>query len=356
MYRINKLFFLPASIVLAMAVPVAHAEPVADAETLLRKNDVTGALRVLEDASAGGNISAKGKLAEYLRGLPPPYNNIPRACALAREAADAGDPFGAVTRAECLITGAEKSEEPMSLARQLARQAQTKGWAAGGFVLYEIFALDPKYSYSPGGKVDMNKYNALAATPVAQRGEQIEALNGLASAVRVGHQRAVAGMLGYLIATEAPGNVDRVVNLASLMQRTNVPLPKALASDVHLAQQIKQLGTSQTSVSTFRSAYTSALMAASLQIRGIGDDAGCDVKEIKITHVDGGAPIANAEYLPLDKPLENSYLVQGSWSEFWTFAGCDKTVTVTMGLTADGWGGAQFRSNAMKVGKADSPH
>ena len=348
MHRIVKLALLPISTSLVIVSPLAHAEAVADAETLLRKGDVAAALRVLEDASADGNVSAKGKLAEYLRGLPPPYGNVPRACALAREAADAGDAFGAVTRAECLITGAEKADEPIALARQLARSAQAKGSVAGGFVLYEIFLLDPKYSYSPGGKVDMNKYNALAATPVAQRGEQIEALNGLASAVTLGHQRAVSGMLGYLIATEAPRNLDRVIGLVALMQRSKVPSPKALAGDVQLAQQIKQLGTTQTSVTTFKNTYSSALLAAALQIRGIKSDGSCDVKDIKLTHLDGGEPIANADYLPLDKPLEHSYLVQGSWAESWTFSGCDKTVTVTMAFTADGWGGAQFRSNAIK--------
>ncbi len=278
-----------------------------------------------------------------------PVVDLPRTCSLAREAADAGDLMGAIVRAECLISGGEKNDDPMPLARQLARQAQAKDSLAAGFVLYEIFALDPKYSYAPGGKVDMNRYNALAATPVAQRGEQIEALNGLSSAVSAGHERAVTTTLGYLITTIAPGNLDRTIGIATGMQRAKMSIPPALAGDVQLAQYIKKLGISQTSVSTFKNAYGSALAAAALQIRGINNDAACEVKDIKIVRIDGVEPIANAVYLSLNQPLENSYLVQGSWSESWTFAGCDKTATVKMLFTADGWGGAHYSSSPIKL-------
>jgi len=330
------------------ATSIAHAELVGKEDIPLSGSDIPGSLRLLENAAAAGNVAAKGKLAEYLRGLPPPYRNIDRSCTLAHEAADAGDLMGTLVRVECLITGGEKADEPIPLARQLARQVQAKGSPAGGFVLYEVFVLDPKYSYSPGGKVDMDRYNALAATPVAQRGEQIDALNGLSAAVSAGHVRAVATILGYLSTTVAPGNLDRMINIASGMQQSKMPIPAAVAGDVQLARQIRQIGASRTSVSTFKSAYSSALIAAAFQIRGIRNDA-CDAKDIKIVHVDASEPIANAVYLPLVQPLQNSYLVQGSWSESWTFAGCDKTAAVKMQFTADGWGGAQYTSSPIKL-------
>ncbi len=330
------------------ATSIAHAELVGNEEIPLTGSDIPGSLRLLENAAAAGNVAAKGKLAEYLRGLPPPYRNIERSCTLAHEAADAGDLMGTLVRVECLITGGEKADEPIQLARQLARQVQAKGSPAGGFVLYEVFLLDPKYSYSPGGKVDMNRYNALAATPVAQRGEQIDALNGLSAAVNAGHVRAVAGMLGYLSSTVAPGNLDRMILIATGMQQSKMPIPPALAGDLQLARQIKQIGNSRTSVSTFRSAYSSATMAAALQIRGLKNEE-CDAKNIRIVRVEANEPTSNAVYLPLIQPLQNSYLVQGSWSESWTFAGCDKTVAVKMQFTADGWGGAHYTSSPFKL-------
>ena len=351
MYRFFKSIFLPVPLLFVFITPLAYADVVVDSENLLRKGDPAGALRLLEDASSSGNVAAKGKLSEYLRTFPAPYNNVPRACTLAREAADAGDAFGAVTRAECLLIGAEKAADPTTLARQLARQAQIRGWGAGGFVLYEVFALDPKYNYSTGGKPDMAKYNALAAMPLAQRGDQIEALNGLVSAMSIGHERAVVTTLGYFVNTEGPGNIDRAINLAALMQRTNVSMPISLANEIKLAQKIKQLGSSQTSVSVFKNAYTSALIAASLQIRGLKSD--CDMKDLKIIGIDGGAPVINAVYLPLNKALENTYLMQGEWSETWIFSACEKSASVTMEFTADGWGGAKYASKAIKLSKAD---
>lgn len=338
---------LAAAVALA-AGAMAHAEPVGEAELRLAAGDIPGALLLLENATATGNVAAKIRLAEYLRGLPPPHQNVERGCALAHEVSDAGDLRAMLLRAECLISGGEKVDEPVQLARQIAHQAQSKGSPAAGFVLYEIFVLDPKYSYSPGGKVDMGRYNALAAAPVAQRGEQIEALNGLASAVAAGHVRAVTATLGYLTTTVAPGNLDRMIGIAAGMQQAKMALPPAQANDVQLARQIRQLGTSRASVTTFKSAHGSAIMTAVLQIRGLNSD-GCDAKDIKIVRVDSGEPIANAVYLPLNKPLENSYLVQGSWSELWTFAGCDKTAAIKMNFSADGWGGAHYTSSPIKL-------
>lgn len=330
------------------AASIAQAEPVGEAQNRLAAGDIPGALLVLENASAAGNVAAKGKLAEYLRGLPPPHQNAVRGCALAHEASDAGDIPGMLLRAECLITGYETTKEPIQLARQLAHQAQARGAVAAGFVLYEIFLFDPQYSYRPGGKVDMDRYNALAAAPVAQRGEQIEALNGLSSAIGTGYVRALTGALGYLTSTVAPGNLDRMIGIAAGMQQSKMPMPPALANDVQLARHIKQFGPSRTSVSTFKSAYGSAMMAATLQIRGI-ENGGCDAKDINLVRIDGGEPIANAVYLPLSKPLENTYLVQGSWSETWTFAGCNKTANIKMDFAADGWGGAHYTSSPIKL-------
>lgn len=333
---------------LMLVVSVAHADPISDADALLRKNDIAGALRVLEDATAGGNLAAKGKLAEYLRILPPPNGDVARACKLAHDAADAGDAGGAATRAECVMSGTEKSDDPFPLARQLAHQAQAGGNPSAGFVLFEAFVLDPRFNYRTDGKVDMTKYNALAATPVAQRNEQIDALNGLEASARAGLNRAASVMLGYLSETQGFNNIDRVINLYSLMQRANVPVPQPLVNSTQMALQIKQLGPTRLSVSLFKNAFTTAYAAASLQIHPVGSKDACDPKTITLTHIDAVTPIDRAVYLPLNEALDKSYLVQGSWSEQWTFSGCGATKVVTMKFAADGWGGATYSSAPFK--------
>src|SRR5207249_3477114 len=139
------------------------------------------------------------RLASYLRTFPPPYRNEERACALAREASQAGDAMGSVTRAECLVAGTEKAEQPIALARELARKAYKSGLPAAGFTLYFVYAMDPQYRYVHEGKTDDAKYKALAAMPLSARGEQIEAFDGLADAMRAGHVNAALIALGYLL-------------------------------------------------------------------------------------------------------------------------------------------------------------
>lgn len=341
---------LTAGFVLGTAV---QAEPLAEADATLRKGDVAGAVKVLETAADAGNLAAKGRLAGYLLNLPAPYKDAQRACRLAIEAAEAGEAYGKQTRAECLIAGVEKSEQPYDLARELARDAQKAGVPAAGFTLYQAYVADPKYDYSPGGKVDKAKYDALAATPLAQRGEQIEAFEGLASANRVGHVNALYMTLAFLSGASAPSNIDRILGLANLLQKSGQKVPDALMARVRLAQQIKGLGTTHASPTAFRDAYSAALLAAMLKIRGV-DASVCDADKVKLVRV-AADPVSGAEYLPVAQPLANTYLVRGSWSETWAFSGCDKRVVVNLDFSADGWSGARFKTGVASVQPAGTP-
>ncbi len=320
-----------------------RAEPLAESEDALRKRDVAGALRILEEAAAGGNVAAKGRLASYLRTLPPPHRDWERACALAREASAAGDGFGAITRAECLIAGTEKAEQPFVLARDLARNTLKSGVPTAGFTLYMVYALDPKYRYhGQDGKPDSAKYQALAALPLAARGEQIEAFNGLAQAVTAGHVNAALVAITYLAESSAPENIDRVVNLAAILNKFGVQLTEHVTATVRVAQEIRRFGKTHASVSAFRNAFTSAMTSAVIQIRALDEKSPCDPKEIKLMQV-AAEPVSNAEYLPIAKgPLANTYLLRGSWIESWTFTGCQQTVAVRLTFAADGWSGAHF--------------
>lgn len=283
----------------------------------MRKRDVAGALRILEAATAAGNVAAKGRLASYLRTLPPPDRDWERACTLAREASAAGDAVGSITRAECLLTGAEKADQPFVLARELARNTLKSGVAAAGFTLYMGYSLDPKYrDHGPG---------------------RIEAFDGLAQAMSAGHVNASLLALAYLSDSSAPGNIDRVVGLAAILHKHNVQLTEQLSVAVRVAQEIQRLGKTHASVSAFRNAYTSALAGAETQMQ-------CDSKEIKLTQV-AAEPVRNAEFLPISKaPLASTYLVRGTWNESWTFTGCQQTVALRMEFTADGWSGAHFKT------------
>jgi hypothetical protein len=316
----------------------ALADPVRDAEEAIRRRDVAGALEILERASSSGNQTAKAALASYLRNFPPPYRNTERACQLARETSDAGEPLGQVTRAECLITGAEKIEQPFETARDLARKAWKAGSPAGGFMLYMVFTLDPAYSYTSNGKVDEKKYAELAAMPLSARSTQIEALEGLAGAVRGGHVNALVSTVAYLADSSSPENMKRMLGAAGLLQKVGEKIPQRLIPYVSSGRTLQALGSTNLSVKGFNDAYPTALIGASIMLRANGETA---CKDVKLTGLKA-EPVADAEYLPLPKPLENTYLVRGNWEETWTFSGCDKTVPVQMKFSADGWGGMHY--------------
>jgi TPR repeat protein len=328
----------------------ALADPLRESESALRSQNIPGAIRILETASAQGNVAATGQLASYLRNLPPPYQDPERACSLARKASDASDPMGAVTRAECLMAGTEKSDRPFESARDLARSALKSGFPTAGFTLFLAYSLDPRYSYPEGGG-DRAQYNALAALPVSSRGEQIEAFDGLAEAVRAGHMGSLQLALGHLADSSAPRNNDRFVNLADLLVRTGQGVPTQLAARVGLARKIKGLGTTNIAVKAFADAHQSALLAARLQLRARGlADKGCDAESMKLVRLEA-EPVQDALYLPITKqPFVDTYLMRGHWGETWTFAACQETLPVRMAFSADGWSGVRFQTTQGPAG------
>jgi hypothetical protein len=48
--------------------------------------------------------------------------------------------------------------------------------------------------------------------------------------------------------------------------------------------------------------------------------------------------------------VRDSYLVQGDWTESWTFQACDQEIPVKVGFAADGWGGT---TSSVSINKAD---
>lgn len=322
----------------------AWADPLKDAEVALKKRDVLGAIRILEQATSEGNIAAKGMLSSYLRTLPAPHRNTERACTLAKEASDVGDPMGSTTRAECLISGAEKSEQPVLLARDLARKALKAGNPSAGFILYIIYTADPKYGYSEGGSPNLAKYNALASMPISERIDQVEAFDGLTLAMRAGHVNAMKAALAYLLESSAPENISRAIGLTNLLQNNGEQIPQFLIPLLRVAQDTRHLGKTHNSALSVINVQKSASLAAKLQMFGLAQNE-CDNKEIKITKIEA-EPIANPEYLPIAQlPLAKTYLIRGTWSENWTFSGCNQSTVIRIDFSADGWSGVKFQAS-----------
>lgn len=250
-------------------------------------------------------------------------------------------------RAECVLSGVLPSTDRLGEARALSRAALAAGEPAGGAMLYLTFQADPANQYVHDGKVDPQAYQRLAARPVQERRDQIDAIEGLGSAA--GRNNIAAGTLlaGYFHDTVAPRNVSRTGAMAALLRRLGEtsPLVERFARE---ADAIARAGHTNASVRAFMDTYPQAVAAART---GYATQAGgktCDKPELKTVTA---GDVQGAEYLPLTgNMVKDTYLVKGTWTEYWTFQACGEEVPLKVSFAADGWGGA---TSSVRYNKGD---
>jgi hypothetical protein len=294
--------------------------------------------RVVRSALLACLFLAAGAGAQAPSSPPRAGAELKRLCdTIAMTPADARE---AARRAECVLAGVLPSPNRFDEARTLARWALSKGEPAGGLMLYLVFQNDPANQAVREGRVDPQAYRKLAARSVAQRGEQVEAIEGLGFAVGQGHPAAGALLAAYFHDTLAPRNVARLGALSGLLLRGGE------RSDVieRFAREADTIARSapgtKASVRAFVGAWRDAIAAAR---QGYGELTGgrsCEQEKVQLQSVSAG-DIEGAEFLPLTgKLVADSYLVRGRWTEAWTFQACEQKVPVRVTFEADGWGGA----------------
>jgi hypothetical protein len=260
--------------------------------------------------------------------------------------AGAQDARSLALRSQCVLGGAIASERRFAEGRELARKSLELGDPAGGFMLYMVFRSDPANGYLRGGKVDMDAYRRLGARPLAERGEQIEALDGLAFAAVKGHVVGAITLASHFAETVAPHNVERVLGLTSLYLRNGETDP-ALQRLALQARQVLQFGPTKASIRSFIDASYSAGGAAGYAYVQRNDGKTCERFTPKVLE---SGEVQGAEYLPLKhKSLANTFLLRGTWAETWNLSGCGQDIPVTVTFVADGWGGASFTAEAAKT-------
>ena len=243
-------------------------------------------------------------------------------------------------RSQCLLGGLIPSERRFAEARELARKAMQQGEPAGGFVLFMAFSNDPANAIRQDGKVDLEAYRRLAARPVTERGEQVEAIEGLAFAAGKGHPGAGVLLANYFYDTVAPRNVSRTRAMVDLLARKGQrnALMDKMGREASTIE--KAAPATKASVRSFLDAYRAAVAAAHTGYAVQTAGGKCDNVELKSA---SSGDIQGAEYLPLKGTMvADSYLVKGQWTEFWTFTGCGQEVPVKVSFVADGWGGSSF--------------
>jgi hypothetical protein len=331
------------AIALSTLALTASADPVSEAKSALQAKDNAKAIRILDQAAKSGDVAAKGWLANVLRSLPPPDQDIKRACALALEAGNAGNGMGAVIRTECMLSGAVKVEQPWLQAKDLSKKVMSNDEASAGLVRYMGFTMDPQYSYIIDGHTDKLRYDTLAGKPMSARTDQIEAYNGLSAAMGSGLLSSYLASLNYLLTTSAPNNMKRAVNVATLIQSSGNQIPDRLTPGMQIAAATLKIGSTNAAPMVFSDAVSTVFPTAAARIQ-TATNTSCDASRIQPKHLVAG-PIQSAVYLPIKVgPLVDSYIMSGTWTETWTLEGCGSSVDIKIAFTADGWGGAKFKT------------
>lgn len=241
-------------------------------------------------------------------------------------------------RAECVLTGVLPSPNRLAEARGLAKGAMAAGEPSGGLILFMAFQADPANQFLRDGKVDAEAYRKLGARTVAERQEQIDAIEALGFAAGRNHIGAAVMLAGYFHDTVAPRNVSRVGALTALVMRAGErsPLMERYAAEADTIARVA--GNTKASVRAFLQTHQQAVAAARAGYQAQSGGKSCEKPQLKSV---SSGEIEGAEYLPLQGTMvKDSYLMRGQWPEYWTFQACDQEVPVKVVFTADGWGGA----------------
>lgn len=324
---------------LLAAAFAAGAQVLQQADDALRADDPARAIALLQDAAAKGDAHAKGRLSALLVNLPQPHRDTAKGCSLALEAAATGDSAGEATQAQCLLAGFLQAQDRFGKARELARKSAAQKDPAGSFALFLAFAADPRNHWRQDGKPDQQAYAALAARTVAERADQIEAYDALATAAVAGHKEAAVLLASYLFETAGPENAKRLHRYIPALTANGVRSPLLQQYASHVAD-MERLGNTQASGRAFLEAYKLAAAAASVSAGPQAENRSC--RDVRMESVTSGK-LEDHDYLPLKQPLvANSYLLKGKWEEQWSFIACGRSITLPVKFEADGWGGARF--------------
>lgn len=240
-------------------------------------------------------------------------------------------------RAECVLSGAIPSNDRLGEAKVLSRAAFAKGEMSGGLLMYLAYLADPANRYLRNGKIDTEAYQRLAARSLAERKEQIEAIEALGTAAGRNHVAAATLLAGYFHETVAPRNVSRVGAMSALLQRMGEKSP-VVERFGREADAIVKAGQTKTSVRNFFETYQQAEAVVRAAYESQSDGKRCEKPVLRTV---SSGDIANAEFLPLEGNLvKDSFLLKGKWTEYWTFDACGTELPVKVGFAADGAGGA----------------
>jgi hypothetical protein len=240
-------------------------------------------------------------------------------------------------RAACVFYGILPSNDRLGESRALARAAVAKGETSAGLVLYLAYVSDPANRVLRDGKVDPEAYRRLASRTLAERKDQIEAIEALGLAAGRNDVGAAVLLAGYFHETVAPRNISRVGAMSALLQRMGEK-NSAVERFGQEADAIVKAGQTNTSVRGFFETYQQAETVVRSTYETQSGGRRCEKPVLKTV---SAGEIRNPQYLPLQgNMVKDSFLLKGQWTEYWTFDACGMELPLKVAFTADGAGGA----------------
>lgn len=220
-----------------------------------------------------------------------------------------------------------------------ARQGQAAGDVRATFLVFVILSRTALRCIDAAGKPDMTRYFQLAARPVAERTQDVEAYDALYRAAAAGFPPAVVELAALESGVLGEGNRGRMV---ALLQPLPPEQKQALASYESIAHVMDGLGQSYASPRLFIDTWELESIMAAMKA--------CDKQRVsgpaRVVLTAITTPLHDALFLPSTVPgYERAFLIGGRWQEEWTFQACGKTVALKIDFTADGMGGAYMSSN-----------
>jgi hypothetical protein len=213
-----------------------------------------------------------------------------------RAAAEAGDERAFVQVARAYAYGVGTQPDPRA-AEIWAQKSAVKGSADGQFLVYALTVARPELNFfDRQGRIDAQRYQALAARPISGREDEMNAYDMLGKAAGQGHRDATLSLAGFYADNVGDGNRKRAEELLDkLPQRPPV------------------------------------------------FDGLRNCNAVKPVRAQRMGPVNKPIWLPLAVPeLKTAYLMSGEWRERWTFDVCGAETVLHIMFVADGLGGAKY--------------
>lgn len=339
-------FISLACAVACLAATHAYAD-YESAYSAIQKKDYAGALPLLNEAADKNDPRASNALgAVYFQGLGV-NKDEKTALQWFEKSAAAGNTRAMNTLANIYKQGTTDTPKDVAVARQWAWRSAQANDAEGQYTFAQSVLLSELNKLDASGKVDAQKYMALAKRTMAERELEGRAYTMLSRASERGHQAASSIAAGLLLDNVGMNNSKRVVELINKLPVDK--FPPALAQPLQQSKQghlyLQSLGQTHASWTLFKESLLTILPNAI--VRSGKSKTECEPKNVRISRIRISRDMNAPEYVPVDAVLlKDAVLVKADWQETWTVNVCGTEVDVPVEFQADGGGGAYFQTKS----------